>query len=251
MSYYSSGSNVHWRIQHWIEPECAFRLNNHKLKTYLYHSNTFVKTGPTITVNYLLSMNYSKDTTIFELMYRTSCNRKCLTNWTPVPVDVMERMFKRENGEWDFCTIYNDGSTWRDNTKIVVQDGHFLFKYDTEWLRIRLGSIAQETLIYSVPGQIVYQLNDNLAIALAYPEKKYTMADTIAIDGAIRQIRGVEWCIEREESGGDSRKSAMLENLQKAKSELANYEKNYQMVLEKAADALNILSTKYNVDIDI
>lgn len=250
--YYSRRPSTHWVIQHWAASDKAFHYNDCKLKTYMYHSNTFVKTGPTYKVNYRLAMNYSKTVTTFELMYQIAANNVCTQNWTPVPVEVMERMFKRENGNWEFCSIYNDDERWRDNTEVVIQDGHFLFRYDTEWLRYRLGSIAQDTLTYSVPGKIVYEFDGNLAIALVYLDKKYTMPDTIAIDGALRQIRSVEWAIDREDAPSEYSHKVRLHNqLQKAKSDLERSEKGYQEVLEKAADSMNLLSTKYGVDIEV
>ena len=251
MSYYSRRPSTHWVIQHWAESANAFHYNDCKLKTYLYHSNVFVKTGPSYKVNYRLAMNYSKKVTTFELMYQLTANDICVQNWQPIPVDVMERMFKRENG-WDFCAAYNDDERWRDNTEVVIQDGHFLFKYDTEWLRYRLGSIAQDTLTYSVPGKIIYESDTNLAIALAYLDKKFTMPDTIAIDDALRKIRSVEWEIENEEHPNEyTHKVRLRANLQRAQKDLEHYEKGYQEILERAADAMNILSTKYHVDIEV
>ena len=254
MSYYYSSPrpSTHWIIQHWANSDNVYKLADCKLKTYLYHSNTFVKTGPTYTVNFRLSMNYSKKVTTFELMYQISANKVCIQNWTPIPVEVMKRMFKRKNGKWDFCSIYNDDSKWKENTEVVIQDGHFIFKYDTEWLRYRLGAISQDCLTYSVPGKIVYEVGENLAIALVYPDKKYTMQDTIAINGALSQIRRIEWAIDFEdEVKHETRKDRLRENLQKAKKDLEHYEKQYQTILEKAADAMNLLSSKYNVNIDV
>ena len=252
--YYSHRPSTHWVIQHWASSDNAYKLNGCRLKTYLYHSNTFVKTGPTYKVNYRLVMNYSKAVTTFELFYQMSSNHLCVKNWSPVPVEIMERMFKKEDGGWDFCTLYNSDEKWKENTKVEVVDGHFLFKYDTEWLRYKMGAISQDTLTYSVPGKLIYELDTNLGIALAYPENKYTLADTVTIDDALRRIRSVEWAIpdEVEENRNDPPRIARLrERLAKAKADLEQYEQGYQRILEGAAEAMNLLSSKYHVDIEV
>ena len=250
--YYSRRPSTHWTIQHWAESVNAFHYNDCKLKTYLYHSKTFVRTGSTYVVNYRMAMNYSKKVTTFELMYQISSNNVYIQNWTPIPVEVMERMFRRDNGTWEFCSAYNDEERWRDNTEVVIQDGHFLFKYDTDWLRYRLGAIAQDTLTYSVPGKIIHEFDQSLAVALVYLDKKYTMTDIIAINDALSQIRHVEWAIDfGNDSANKTRKDRMRDNLQKAKKDLEQYEQGYQRILEGAAEAMNLLSTKYHVYIQV
>ena len=85
-----------------------------------------------------------------------------------------------------------------------------------------------------------------------YLDKKYDMQATIAINGALSQIRRIEWAIDFEDDvKHETRKDRLRENLQKAKKDLEHYEKQYQTILEKAADAMNLLSSKYNVNIDV
>lgn len=250
--YYSRRPSTHWYIQHWATSDNAYKLNGSKLKTYIYHSNVFVKTGTTYKVNYRMAMNYSKKITTFELMYQLIRDGTCIQNWQPIPVDVMERMFKRDNGGWEFCSLYNNDERWKKNTEVEVVDGHFLFKYDTDWLRFKIGAISQDCLTYSVPGKVIYEFDQNLAVALVYLDKKYDMQATVAINGALRQIRGVEWAIDFDDDPRkETRKDRLLDRLQKAKKDLEQYEQGYQRILEGAAEAMNILSTKYHVDVQV
>ena len=252
MSYYSRRPSTHWIIQHWAESGNAFRYNDCKLKTYMYHSKSFVKTGSTYVVNYRMAMNYNRKITTFELLYQVHRDGTCILSWQPIPVDVMERMFKRDNDGWEFCSTYNSDERWQKNTEIEVVDGHFLFKYDTDWLRYRLGSISQECLSYSVPGKLIYEFDQNLAVALVYLDKKYDMQATVAINGALSQIRSVEWAIDfDDDSRKETRKGKLRDRLQKAKKDLEQYEQGYQRILEGAAEAMNRLSEKYHVDIQV
>jgi hypothetical protein len=217
----------------------------------MYHSKSFVKTDSTYIVNYRMAMNYSKKITTFELLYQVLRDGTCILSWQPIPVDVMERMFKRDNDGWEFCSIYNSDERWQKNTEVEVVDGHFLFKYDTDWLRFRLGSIAQDSLIYSVPGRLIYEFDHNLAVALVYLDKKYDMQATVAINGALSQIRSMDWAIDFDNSREETRKGRLRDRLQKAKKDLEQYEQGYQRILEGAAEAMNRLSEKYHVDIQV
>lgn len=253
MSYYTD----HWRIKHFNEPKTALRLPGKRFKSYTYRQNVFVELGEdnVIRFNFLYAINTNKDSTTFELMYSMSKNGKCPTSidWTPVPLDVIERLFKSEDGTWNLCNMYSNDNSWVKNTKFKVVDGHFLFKFNTRWLRDKLGSISVDSIHYSILGRFVYEMDEFIGIALVnYPERKYTLDDAKAINNAVSCIKNVAWTIqEADESQMTWRKRRLFERLQNAKSDLAEYEKKYQEILDKAADAMNLMSSKYGIEIDI
>ena len=97
---------------------------------------------------------------------------------------------------------------------------------------------------------MVNENHEYLAFALVFPDKKFVLADAVEIDKAYCQIRNVEWSIKHLD-GEYAPKRRLRERLQTAKKDLELYEKNYQKVLDNAADAMNILSSKYGVEIEI
>ena len=252
MSYYMD----HWTINHFVDPQEALHFAGSRFKVYSYRTNVFVNVGEddTVRLNFLYAINTNKDETTFELLYKMCRgNVRATEEWHPVPIEVIENLFKDENGEWDFCSMFSSGRGWEKNTKIETVNGHFLLKYNTRWLRDILGSVSVSSMNYSVPGKLVHERDDNLGVAIVYhPEKKYTFSDTTAILQALNSIKSVSWTLaETEESQMTWRKKRMFDQLEKAKKDLAEYERKYQEILDKAADAMNLMSDKYGIEVEI
>jgi len=251
MSYYAD----HWRINHYSDIPLALHLGGSRFKAYCYRPNVIVAAEEDngTRVNYLYAMNTNKDETTFELLYQISKGNAYSPNvWHPVPPEILERLFKTKDGKWNFCDMYSSDDDWANHTKIEIVDGHFLFRYPTRWLRSKIASISVDSIHFSVLGRMVYEMDNNIAVALAfYPEHKYTMEDTSRIIEALRIISNVSYYLVDTDDGMSWRKKRMFERLEKAKSDLAEYEKKYQEILDKAADAMNLMSEKYGIEVDI
>ncbi len=232
----------------------ALHLDESRFKSYLFQNNVSVNVDEDtrVMVDYIYAMNTNKDETTFELIYRIRGDDNATDGWHPVPPKVLEKLFKNKDGEWNFYDTVSREPAWRSNTKIDVVDGHFMFKYNTRWLRNMLGSISVDSINYSFLGKMVYEMKYNIAIALVhYPNHEYTMEDTNAIRDALRTIAKVSFSISLDEADMSSSKKRMLERLEKAHGDLADFEKKYQEILDKAADAMNLMSSKYGIEVEI
>lgn len=248
MSYYTE----QWRINHFFTPSSALTVEGCRFKGYTYKNNVFVDCGEcNYKLNFLYAMNTNKDVTTFELMYRMTRNDQYGGGWVPVPEEVLEGLFKQNDGTWNFCAMYSSNEDWAKNTIIEVVDGHFLFKYRTRWLRNKIASISVDSMHYSVPGRMVYETDSNLGVALAfYPKMKYTMDDTSNILTALSKIKNVEWALSDADCQ-TSRKRRLMDRLKKTHDDLSEYERKYQEILDKAADAMNLMSSKYGIEVSI
>ena len=223
-------------------------MPKHNQKAYRKSkSSSFFLDDFNFKANFAIVMNKYKDSTTFEVMYKLTVNNE-VGSWEVVPPNIMERLFSKGQDVWDFCGLYQSGN-WEKNTKVEVVDGHFLFKYDTEWLRYVTGSISQDNLYFMVPGRMVAENDEILCLALMYQNKDLTIFDLKQIQVAFNEISSTSWSIR--EDGKDPRVEKLRENLAKARDSLETFEKKHQQILEEAADAMNILSSKYGIELDI
>ena len=202
-------------------------------------------------ITFALALNTNKDDTTLELLYMLSdyCNEANTKKWQPVPVELLTSMFKRENGTWNLGSFYENHPQWgHPNTKVEIVDGHLLIRHSTEWLRFRIGSVAQDTLQYSVFGKFIDQYDYRIGFALAFPNVR-TVAAAEEVQNAIRDLDSVHYRMGDYYS--KERKKTLLERLADFKKELENTEADYQTMLEQAADAMNTLSAEYGIEVEL
>lgn len=249
MAYYVYNSGkMRWWLDNFMDCSKALKLPKHSQKVYKMRSGaSFFLDDFNFRANFALVMNKYKDSTTFEVMYKLTVNNE-VGRWEVVPPNIMERLFSKGQGVWNFCNLYQSGN-WEKNTKVEVVDGHFLFKYDTEWLRYVVGSISQDNIYYMVPGRLVSENDELLCIALMYKNKDLSHFDLKQIQVALNEISSTSWSIRAD--GKDPRVERLRENLAKARESLEAFEKKHQQILEEAADAMNLLSSKYGIELDL
>lgn len=248
MSYYSGSGTMRWQLDNFMDCSKALKLPKHSQKVYRMRSGSwFFLNDFNFRVNFAIVMNKYKDSTTFEVMYKLMVDNE-VGRWEVVPPKIMERVFSKGQDVWDFCGLYQSGN-WEKNTKVEVVDGHFLFKYNTEWLRYVAGAISKETIYFMVPGRAVTEKYELLCIALMYQNKDLTIFDLKQIQVAFSEISSTSWSIRAD--GKDPRVERLRENLAKARNSLEAFEKKHQQILEEAADAMNLLSSKYGIELDI
>lgn len=244
-----------WKVYRYDNMPLALHLEGRQFKSYLYDRTVYVNMGETNgpRVKFMYAMNTNKDETTFELLYRMSKDVYYPDEWTPFPPEILERLFKTNDDRWNFCPKYlSDEDEWVEHTGIEIVDGHFLFKYSTRWLRKMISSISVDCIQRIVPGLMVSMGKDNMATSLAfYPEHKYTMDDISHIVDAFHAIRDASYTMAEPSDGMSWRKRNRLDSLKLKQKELESYEKKYQDILDRAADAMNLMSSKYGIEIDI
>jgi len=252
--YYRRSSEPQWVINHWPgKLTNALTLPNHNVKIYTRSWKTRVDDGRYIDIGFALCMNQKKASTAFEILYKVTGNGNDMTTWEPVPVEVFENLFKREDGSWEFSPKDEMSNTLKTNTHVQIEDGHLLFKCNTDWLRRYLGSISQDRMHHTMPGKLLGFFDINLAVALVYKDiRKYTLQDTDDIAKALGEIDNVAWCIASEDANGRSpHQLRSLERIKKLQADLEENERKNQEVMEQAAEAMNLLSSKYGVDVEL
>ena len=246
-----------WKHYSWMfnGSEGSIRLPNHRYKVYKYYHQVGV--GQHARITFALALNTNKDDTTMELLFKLcDYSNPDAPNpfakdkrWQPVPVELLTSMFKQENGTWNLGRFYETHPDWgHPNTKVEIVDGHLLIRHSTEWLRNHIGGVAQDTLESSVFGRFIDQYDYKIGFALAFPNVR-TIKDAEVVQNAIRELDSVWYRMGDYYS--KERKKTLLDRLATYKDELVGYERDFQNMMEQAADAMNILSDKYGVEIEL
>ena len=209
----------------------ALHLKNHQFKLYEYKYKPLVGWRR---VFFVVAVNTNKDDTTFELLYKLTDE----TTWHAVTQAMLNPWiaagyFKMTNMD-----------DWEQATKMVPVDGHFVFKYSTEWLRNHLGSISIDRMGCSLLGKWLYQWDNLFAYSVTFPSVK-SVSDAKEVRSAFERL-GLSLDIIKDST---YHKQGLLSQIEKTNGMLEKLDGDLQNIMEQSADAMNLLSEKYGVEV--
>lgn len=186
-----------------------------------------------------------KDDIKFEL-YASYPKKKNV--WKPIPSRLYKDLFKDFN---DSFSMSKESKDWRNATEMDVEtlSGHVLFTVKKKFVESRLWGLNLRTLYNTFPARVLDGNFVAVMLYLNYPGKIKSLDAAIKVNRILREIEDVEWRIKSRTF--EKEKETTLERISKYMEEIRDIDDKTQLLMEKSADNLNMLSDKYGIEVTL
>ena len=188
-----------------------------------------------------------KDETAFELVRAASQDRD---KWIPIHADAFDSLFPNLSGvknadSWETCAKF---------TKVKRMNNRLFFVYKNSDMKDCLGwKVTLTGLSKTLPFNFLLDYGAEIAVAeIHYPKIMGVDVAASAID-ALRDFntespnRAGAW----PNSSFADEKVEILEKIERHRKGIEDSEKELQEICDKAANAMNVLSSKYGIEIEV
>ena len=233
-----------WKIEHFANVETA-DLPGYRKRLYKYTGSVHLPHGvQTIILKFVVAVHFGKNDTVFEIFHNGVEDNNSV--WTPLSPSAFMRLFKGENGEWFFGKQWTH--SWTSHAKVVVKDDRVLIKFTKDYIRKQIWGINLDTISSTLPAFLVSDVGKFMALAEKYPGID-SMGAAETVWKAFDEYHTTEW--EIMEGYYEKQRDHILQGINDAQKELESCEDNLQKVCDGAADALNVLSQKFGIEVSL
>lgn len=216
-----------------------------KRRGYLRAASTYVHDGTgTIRIHFGIVVEVGKTETTFEIVHGKSMSD---STFTPIHADVFDSLFPTIEG--DFHDI--DAKAWIENMRLERHNNRMIFVFDTKWLNGNFISITLKTIRTTLPFKIMLRYASEIAVAETFYPKVMGIATAQGVIEALRDIYSEYSRLCGGEYSYPAYRNEALENLEEYRQNVEEAQGKLQDICDKAANALNVLGSKYGIEVEV
>lgn len=230
-----------------VDGKCpVLDLPNHKVRTYRAAGDCYIKS------RFMVNVYIGTDDVLQEIMF---LRPKTANDWVPVSPVAFRNIFsdaETYNFDKDHWCWFNP--KWHDFVEFVEREGHILFKFTRkDWARLLgcwCGGVNLHNIGESFAGLLIRRFGPYvLTYPSLHPDTLKTMDDCADFKTAAQGISALDW----------KRRNNYFENeIQRSRNKMADAQKlieqhteSYDKVCSEAAEAMNELSEKYGLNVNL
>ena len=251
MSYYTSYYN-YWTAMNLEElktytlpfpkSECgATRAYKFRGSSYVYGAAT------TNRIYWALVVNNGKKHTCFELYYKFPNGTDDFA-WHPLDWDILSRLFKVGKKKWAFGSA-RASKSWETECHVLNKDGRCILQYDTKMVKDSLYSLNRDNVRSTLPAKLIEEFEDIIGTTVAYKSHVKSRADASIIYQALYDLKNIGWKVWN--NGYEEDKEETIGRIRAEEGVLANLNGEFQQCCDGAAEAMNRLSSKFGIEVQL
>ena len=212
---------------------------------YLRAASTYVHDGTgTIRIHFGIVVEVGKTETTFEIVHGKSMSD---STFKPIHANVFDSLFPTIEG--DFHDI--DAKEWIENMRLERHDNRMILVFDTKWLDKNFGTVTLKSIRSTLPFKIMLRYASEIAVAERFYPKVMGITTATGVIDALRDIYSEYPRLHGTEYTYHAYRTEALENLEEYRQNVEEAQGKLQDICDKAAEALNVLGSKYGIEVEV
>ena len=234
---FKSMRNYRWHCNRW--KSYALELPGYRLQSYCARCDAY------ITSRYLVNVYVGKNDVMQEVLYKKSKDQ----DYVPISPKAFHNLFPN----LQFLGVkeaWGHGNEWWKYLEIVEfeQGNRILFKFKrNDWRKMAWG-VNLDNIAYTFAGEMIRKFGPALAIACLYPNTIKNLDDAATVIDAIHGLSSINY---KRHGYYENEIAKHRSNLKQKSEKIESFNAQLENTCNGAADAMNTLSEKFGIVVNV
>ena len=234
---FKSMRNYSWHCNRW--KSYALELPGYRLQSYFAWCNAY------ITSRYLVNVYVGKNDIMQEVLYKKSKGQ----DYIPISPKAFHNLFPN----LQFLEVkeaWGHGNEWWKYLEVVEfeQGNRILFKFKMDDWRKMAWGVNLDNIAYTFAGMMIRKFGHALAIACLYPDTIKNLDDAANVMDVIHSLSMLSY---RRNGYYEKEIESFRNKLKEESKKIGDYNAQFDLTCNGAADAMNILSEKFGIVVNV